>query len=156
MVGRLVMENMEKQRPAGRRTGIVEEMEKMAEWNQSVEMELWRDGLLSPGRMEMMEEWPAAASHSRRVRMERGGRRRRRLAWTHQRSFTLGVREDWYGQVGSNLRDEGWFRWRFSVVALFSAALSFLQPSSRFGLKKSSLNGRFFSLPTVDSSPTDP
>ena len=39
----------------------------------------------------------------------------KQLAWTHQRSFTLGVREDWYGQVGSILRDEGWRRWRFSV-----------------------------------------
>ena len=27
------------------------------------------------------------------------------LAWTHRRSFTLGVREDRYGQVGSVLRD---------------------------------------------------
>ena len=81
----------------------------------------WKSGQRE--MVEEMEEWPAAVSPSRRVRIERGGHRRKRFAWTHQRSFMLGVREDWYGQVGSILRDEGWRRWWFCFLLL---------PSSRF------------------------
>ena len=33
------------------------------------------------------------------MRVDEGGRRRRWPAWTHQKSFTQGAREDWYGQV---------------------------------------------------------
>ena len=51
------------------------------------------------GRMKMVEEWPAAVSRSRRVRVDESGHRRRWPTWTHQKSFTQGAREDWYGQV---------------------------------------------------------
>ena len=96
-------------------------MEEMEQWRAGCcdgrrwsETEEWWDepdggngGLDGMKMAEEMEEWPTAVSPSRRVRMERGGHRRKRLAWMHQRSFTLGVREDWYDQVGSILRDEG-------------------------------------------------
>ena len=64
-------------------------------------------GLLSPDR----EGWwrdgrrPAAVSRSRRMWMEEGGRRRGWLARTHQKSFTVSVREDWYGLGQAPLRD---------------------------------------------------
>ena len=68
------------------------------------------------------------------------------LAWTHRRSFTLGVREDRYGQVWSDLRggrvveeQRGlWWRWRFVSVSAFSSPLL----PFRFLLKNLLFNGR--------------
>ena len=80
-------------------------------WETSGEMEwrrIWRSGnnegvaggcLTQPPGEEMMG-WPPEET----------------LAWTHRRSFTLGVREDRYGQVGRLSGVDGW--WRTQVAAV--------------------------------------
>ena len=77
----------------------------------------WTDGgvaggcLMQPPGEEMME-WPSEET----------------LAWTHRRSFTLGVREDRYGQVGRLSGVDGW--WRTQVAAVEGGFRSLSQSRS--------------------------
>ena len=75
-----------------------------------------------------MEEWVAGGCLTQPPGEEKMEvRRRRRPARTHQKSFTVSVREDWYGLGQAPLRDgcgeermaavEGWSR--FSVTGFF-------------------------------------
>ena len=121
----------------------------------------WRPGLLSPGRMDW---WRSGRrlSHTAAGWRGDGGPPEKPLAWTHRRSFTLGVREDRYGQVGRLSGVDGWWRrgrWRSEVLQVTVVFGLSSSPSVVFlqRLKNAPFNGRLLPLQrSFECSALDP